>query len=118
VVGETALALLPVNLAVESLKWVVWRTRPDGDTHRRNSSFPSSHAANAFTVAAVVGRRWRRVAVPIWLGACLVGYSRMLLDRHWATDILGALLLALAGAWLAGIARDAWRRRRAKAASI
>ena len=118
VVGETALALLPVNLAVESLKWVVWRTRPDGDTHRRNSSFPSSHAANAFTVAAVVGRRWRRVAVPVWLGACLVGYSRMLLDRHWATDILGALLLALAGAWLAGLAREAWRRRRAKTASV
>lgn len=102
VVGETAIALLPVNLAVEGLKWTVWRTRPDGDRNRRNSSFPSSHAANAFTVAAVVARRWRRAAVPVWLAAFLVGYSRMLLDRHWASDILGALVLALLGAWFAG----------------
>lgn len=113
VVGETVVALLPVNLAVEGLKWTVARTRPDGDRNRRNSSFPSSHAANAFTVAAVVARRWRRVAVPMWLGALLVGYSRMLLDRHWASDILGALVLALLGAWFAGWVRSRWVARRA-----
>ena len=112
VVGETAIALVPVNLAVEGLKWTVWRTRPDGDRNRRNSSFPSSHAANAFTVAAVVGRRWRRAAVPLWLSAFLVGYSRMLLDRHWASDVLGSLVLALLGAWFAGVIRDRWVARR------
>lgn len=114
VVGETAVALVPVNLAVEGLKWTVGRTRPDGDCNRRNSSFPSSHAANAFTVAAVVARRWRRAAVPLWLAAALVGYSRMLLDRHWASDVLGSLALALLGAWFAGWVRDAWRARRAR----
>ena len=116
VVGETAIALVPVNLAVEGLKWTVGRTRPDGDRNRRNSSFPSSHAANAFTVAAVVGRRWRRAAVPMWLAAFLVGYSRMLLDRHWASDILGALTLALLGAWIAGVVRARWAARRGPAA--
>src|SRR5262249_58357242 len=33
---ESVLALLPVNAVVEALKWAVDRTRPDGDTNRRN----------------------------------------------------------------------------------
>jgi len=98
---ETVAALLPVNVVVESLKWGVGRTRPDGDTNRRNSSFPSSHAANAFTVAAVITRRWRRAAIPAWLAALTVAYSRLYLDRHWLSDALFALLLGVGGAWLA-----------------
>jgi len=109
---EAALALLPVNVAVESLKWTVNRTRPDGDRHRRNSSFPSSHAANAFTVAAVITRRWRRAAIPAWLAAGLVALSRLYLDRHWLSDVLFACLLALGGAWLSARLLRSWRERK------
>jgi membrane-associated phospholipid phosphatase len=116
VVAETVVALVPVNLAVEGLKWTVNRTRPDGDRNRRNSSFPSSHAANALTVALVVGRRWRRIALPLGAFALLVCYSRMWFDRHWASDLLGAAVLALAGAWLAGRLREGWAERRSRAA--
>lgn len=111
-VGELGLALIPVNLAVEGIKYGVGRVRPDGDTHRRNSSFPSSHAANAFTVAAVAGRRSRRWGLALWPLATLVGYSRMLLDRHWASDILGGAFIALAGAWAAAQALNWWAQRR------
>lgn len=112
VLAETLVALAPVNLAVEGLKYGVARVRPDGDRNRRNSSFPSSHAANAFTVAAVVARRWRPSALVLWVGAASVGLSRMWLDRHWASDVLMALALALAGAWFAGRVRERWRARR------
>jgi undecaprenyl-diphosphatase len=98
---ESAVALLPVNVAVEGIKWCVGRTRPDGDTNRRNSSLPSSHAANAFAVAMVITRRWRRAAIPAWLGAALVAASRVYLDRHWLSDVVLALVLAAGGAWLA-----------------
>jgi membrane-associated phospholipid phosphatase len=109
---ETVVALVPVNAAVESLKWCVGRTRPDGDTHRRNSSFPSSHAANAFTVAAVITRRWRRAAIPAWLAALTVAWSRMYLDSHRLSDVLFALALGVGGAWLAGwIMRRMLRRK-------
>jgi undecaprenyl-diphosphatase len=110
---ESVLALLPVNATVETLKWCVGRTRPDGDSNRRNSSFPSSHAANAFAVAAVIARRWRRAAIPAWLAALIVAVSRLYLDRHWLSDVLFALALGWGGAWLA-----AWflRRRRASSA--
>ena len=110
-VGELALALIPVNLAVEGLKYGIGRVRPDGDAHRRNSSFPSSHAANAFTVAAVAWRRARRWGLALFPLAALVGYSRMLLDRHWASDVLGGALLALGGAWCATRALAWWSRR-------
>lgn len=109
---EAVVAVIPVNLAVEALKWTVWRTRPDGDRNRRNSSFPSSHAANAFAVAAVLTRRWRRAALPAFLAAATVAYSRMVLDRHWLSDVLGALLLALAGAWLAARVMRRWQARK------
>lgn len=113
--AEALIALVPVNLAVEVLKWTVARTRPDGDTNRGNSSFPSSHAANAFAVAAVLVRRWRRALLPAGLAAGLVAYSRMALDRHWLTDVLGALVLALAGAWFAATMMRLWRDRKAVA---
>jgi membrane-associated phospholipid phosphatase len=109
---ETVVALLPVNLAVESLKWGVGRTRPDGDTHRRNSSFPSSHAANAFTVAAVITRRWRRAAIPAWLAALVVAGSRVYLDRHWLSDVAFSLALGIGGAWLAAWLLVRLKRRR------
>ncbi len=106
-VVEAACALLPVNAVVEALKWGVGRVRPDGDANRRNSSFPSSHAANACTVAAVIARRWRRAAIPAACAAMLVAFSRLYLDRHWFSDVLFAALLAVACAW-----GSAWLTRR------
>ena len=100
---EAAVALLPVNAVVEALKWGVGRVRPDGDRNRRNSSFPSSHVANACTVAAVIARRWRRGAFPAWLAAAGVAFSRLYLDRHWFSDVVLACLIALAGAWTAAL---------------
>ena len=49
-VGAARLVLLtavPVNVVVEGLKRATLRTRPDGTRRRSNTSFPSSHAANA-----------------------------------------------------------------------
>jgi len=109
---ETVIALAPVNVAVEGLKWTVNRERPDGDRNRKNSSFPSSHAANAFAVAFVVGRRYDRAAIALLLAALLVAFSRMYLDRHWASDVIGSLLLAWGGAWLAGRAMAWWGSRK------
>ena len=100
---EAAIALAPANAVVEALKWCVNRTRPDGDRNRKNSSFPSSHAANAVALAAVITRRWRRAWPAAWLGAAIVAYSRLFLDRHWLSDVLAGALLALAAAAIAAV---------------
>lgn len=108
-VVETAVVLLPVNLAVEGLKRLTNRPRPDGERKRSNAAFPSSHTANAFAVATVVARRWRKAAVPVFLLAAAVGWSRLYLNRHWASDALGGALLAIG---LALLVSRWWQSRR------
>lgn len=110
-VAEAAVALVPVNLAVEGLKRATYRARPDGTRKRSNAAFPSSHAANAFAVATVLARRWRRAAVPAFALAALVGWSRMYLDRHWASDVAAGAALAVGLTLLALRGWDRWRRK-------
>jgi membrane-associated phospholipid phosphatase len=108
--AEAAVVLVPVNLVVEGLKWWTWRARPDGTRRHGNASFPSSHAANAFAVAVLLARRWRRGAPAFVLVAALVSYSRLYLNRHWLTDVLAGALIGALLAW--GLAR-VWAKRRA-----
>ncbi len=98
---QAVLALIPANLAVEGLKRAVHRTRPDGDTNPTNASFPSSHAANAFALAWVFSRRWRRGAPFFFLAAIVVGFSRMYLNRHFLSDVLCAAVIGVVSAWVA-----------------
>jgi undecaprenyl-diphosphatase len=96
------LALVPANLVVEGAKHSVGRMRPDGSRKRSNSSFPSSHAANAFALAAVFARRWRRPALAFWGTALLVSFSRMYLNRHFLSDVVVGAALGVLFAWLGG----------------
>jgi membrane-associated phospholipid phosphatase len=98
---EVLLAAAGTNLSVEGLKRLTFRARPDGEHKRSNAAFPSSHAANAFVLAASLSRRFRRTAVPLWLGAAVIAFSRMYLDRHWLSDVLVGALLGVVFAWLA-----------------
>ncbi len=93
---EALVALVPVNLAVEGLKRATFRARPDGQRKRSNAAFPSSHAANAFAVATVLARRWRRAALPAFALAAAVAWSRVYLDRHWLSDVTAGAALAIA----------------------
>ena len=99
--ARTALLVaVPVNLAVEALKLTVNRTRPDGDRHRANSSFPSSHAANAAALALVLGLRWRRLALLFGVLAGVVGCSRVYLNRHFLSDVLCGAAIGVGLGWL------------------
>lgn len=92
---EAVVALVPVNLAVEGLKRATFRARPDGQHKRSNAAFPSSHSANAFAVATVLARRWRRAALPAFALATAVAWSRVYLDRHWLSDVTVGAALAI-----------------------
>jgi undecaprenyl-diphosphatase len=106
------LALLPTNLIVEGLKRATDRTRPDGEHKRSNASFPSSHAANAFALATVLARRWRRWA-PAWFAvAGIVAFSRVYLNRHYVSDVMVGAAIGVACALLV----EAWQARRRVAA--
>lgn len=117
------LAVLPVNLAVEILKRGVHRVRPDGDRNPVNSSFPSSHAANAFALAVVFSRRWPKGSPWFGIGAAIIAFSRVYLNRHYFTDVLvGAVLGTLLAWWMpallsSALVRLAGRFRRGGSAS-
>ena len=99
--ARTALAVLvPVNALVEGLKMSVDRQRPDGSRTRANSSFPSSHAANAAALALVLGRRWRRLAPAFGLLAAVVACSRIYLNRHFLSDVLFGAAIGVGVGWL------------------
>ena len=97
---DMARALAYSGATVAVLKVAVDRTRPDGDRY----SFPSAHAAAAFSVAPVVGRHFGRVAgtaAYVLAGTAVIG--RMRDRRHYLSDVLfGATLGLAAGDAMAG----------------
>jgi len=115
-----ASAILQSFLVDNFLKSMSGRQRPffaDGEDHwtgppaffRRfgangseaYGSFPSGHAAAAFSLATVVALQYRNhVWVPIlsYTLAGAAGLSRITLDKHWASDVVvGALVGHLIG---------------------
>ena len=110
-------ALIPTNLAVEGLKRLTHRTRPDGDQRRSNASFPSSHVANAFALAVVLGRRWRRALPWLLLAGLAIAWARLYLNRHYPSDVVCGGLLGAAIAWASAGACERWRTRAARARS-
>ena len=93
-------ALVPVNLVVQGIKLSANRTRPDGTRDRPNSSFPSSHAANAAAIALVLALRWPRLSPAFALLAALVAFSRVYLNRHFLSDVLVGAAIGVALSWL------------------
>jgi len=82
------------------LKMAVNRPRPEGETERSNSSFPSGHATGAFALAAVFGHQYPRAAVPAYLTATAIGISRIYLGRHYPSDVLAGAAIGIGSARL------------------
>ena len=105
--GGAELLTLGVTMGAKSL---VQRPRPwvayEGDLvclqHVSSTSFPSGHTSLAFATAtslSLVYPKWY-VAVPAYLWAGAVGYSRMYVGAHFPSDVLAGALLGTASALL------------------
>jgi Capsule assembly protein Wzi/PAP2 superfamily len=89
--GEAALNSL---VAVESLKYSLGRDRPDqgngtGPFFQGGTSFPSEHAALAWSVAGVVAHEYPSpfVKFMVYGLASLVDYSRIRARQHFPSDV-------------------------------
>lgn len=83
-----------VQLAVAPLKYGVRRERPD----RSNRwSFPSGHAANAFAIAGVLGRRYGpKVGLPLYALGAVVGAGRLEDNKHYLSDVIAGAAIGTA----------------------
>lgn len=85
--GQQALeSLLLTHAAVEGLKHVSSRTRPDATNSR---SFPSGHAASTFALATVVQQNYGlKAGIPAYALASFVAFSRVHGERHYLSDVI------------------------------
>jgi len=60
-----------------------------------NFSFPSGHATNATAQAAFFGFAYRPLAIPLFLVAAMIGYSRVYVGVHYPADVVGGVLVGL-----------------------
>lgn len=82
---------------VDILKHLIARPRPCEELqHVRllvpclaSFSFPSGHASTYFAMASIIGYFFRRGAIPAFIIAALVAYSRIYVGVHYPSDVLG-----------------------------
>ena len=85
---------LATNLgATYALKYTVNKTRPNGGKH----SFPSGHTSTAFQAATFIHKRYGlHYAIPAYIGATFVGYSRVKSKQHDTTDVIAGAAIGIA----------------------
>jgi undecaprenyl-diphosphatase len=119
----TALAVFGADLLANGLKLLTDRPRPyianpDQDPLTRavlEVSFPSGHAATAFAGATALVRFLPRRAVPLYLLAAAIAWSRVYVGVHYVSDVIvgAALGVVTALLLLQAIRRLSPRARRA-----
>ena len=125
VVASTVLVAPAAAVAAYlGLKNVFARTRPSGigNVIEGTYSFPSAHATTSSAICCTLAYVfWREQLVPggaailfAVLVPALVGTSRVYLDVHWATDVLGGWCAGLFIAALAAGLYDTSRRVRGR----
>lgn len=80
-------AFLGTGLVTFGMKRLIGRKRPLDET-LGNPAFPSGHTSLAFSSATILGYRYPKWRIPLYIGAGLVGFSRIYLGRHYTSDVI------------------------------
>jgi len=72
------------------------------DASEQGKSFPSAHTSLAFATATSLTLEYKKwyVAVPAYVWAASVGYSRLYLGEHYPSDVLGGAAIGVGSAFL------------------
>ena len=78
--------LLSSTITTLTLKKALYKQRPDASNYE---SFPSGHTAVAFSGASFIAYRYeKKYAIPAYLLAAFVGYSRVYAKKHYWEDVI------------------------------
>ena len=99
-----ASAYLGAGLVTYGAKRLFRRKRPLDET-LGNPAFPSGHASIVFSVATILGYRYPKLRIPLYIGAGLVGFTRIYLGRHYTSDVVAGAAIGTAAGMLV------WRYR-------
>lgn len=93
--GESVLA---AQLASEGIKSLELERRPNGSDKK---SFPSGHAAGAFSGAMFVHKRygWKPALIPYGM-SLIAGWSRVEADAHYWHDVLAGAAVSALFTWV------------------
>ncbi|MGI4834196.1 MAG: phosphatase PAP2 family protein [Janthinobacterium lividum] len=109
VIAKSEAIMLASTFAV---KYISREERPDGSD---NLSFPSGHTAQAFLAASIVHTELRDKSQWYGVGAYTlatgVGVLRMVVDKHWQSDVVAGAGFGILSAHLAYLThRNRWGR--------
>ena len=121
--GWENLGSLVINTVItEGFKYSFNRERPyekysfihPYDRTDIGKSFPSGHTSTAFTTATTLTLEFRKwyVAVPAYLWAASVGYSRLYLGEHYPTDVMAGAVVGAGSAILSHwLTKKLWKAK-------
>jgi len=93
VAGDLIEAQIVSAAVTQSLKFIVNRTRPDGEAR----SFPSGHASAAFATAMTLERHFgHKAGIPAFAAAVYTSLSRLQANSHYASDLVAGATIGLA----------------------
>ncbi|MDR1890721.1 MAG: phosphatase PAP2 family protein [Puniceicoccales bacterium] len=97
---QFAYSLAASQLSVHVLKTVTHQKRPDYQEGNKKNSFPSGHAAGAFTGASFIHRRYgfKQAIIPYGL-AIATGISRVQAKKHHVRDVVAGAIISCLWSW-------------------
>ena len=75
--------------------WLAKYQYPDFVEKLTSFSFPSGHTSSAFAACAAILFINRKIGIPAMVFAALMGFSRIYVEVHYCTDVIGGAIVGI-----------------------